>query len=180
MECETADGRSKAPAEKKMRPCDYAEYETLVNQLASRLKIACHPDPSVTIRAARLLIESALSSNGGQPQLRDCGDEPLPPSDIANMSLGENRGVTRIQRSKFSLEDIMLPKTPPSISTESTELSKPKDELNEVYERAAKALKLLYLDDQKQLQNRVNEIISSIQAVTANPKTDSKLMARGR
>lgn len=55
-----------------------------------------------------------------------------------------------------------------------------KDELLDTFERASKALKLLYLDDQRQLQNQVNELISSIQSITANPKTDPRLLASGR
>jgi RLL motif containing protein 1 len=47
-------------------------------------------------------------------------------------------------------------------------------------DRVAKVLRLLYVRELRLLQNRVNEAISSMQAVTADPKTDSKLGQVGR
>lgn len=55
-----------------------------------------------------------------------------------------------------------------------------KVDLVKTFERASKTLKLLYMNDQRQLQNQVNVMISSIQSITANPKTDSRLLATGR
>jgi len=39
----------------------------------------------------------------------------------------------------------------------------------------AKALSLLYIQDLRNLQTRINEAIVSVQSITANPKTDTKL-----
>ncbi|XP_043603285.1 protein RCC2 homolog [Bombus pyrosoma] len=42
-------------------------------------------------------------------------------------------------------------------------------------ENAAKILALLYIQDIRNLQTRINEVIVRVQSVTANPKTDTKL-----
>ena len=44
-----------------------------------------------------------------------------------------------------------------------------------VLNRAAKALTLLYIQDLRNLQTKINESIVSVQSITANPKTDTKL-----
>jgi len=45
---------------------------------------------------------------------------------------------------------------------------------------AAKVLRLLYINDLRGLQTKVNEAIVAVQAVTANPKTDTRLGKVGR
>ena len=45
---------------------------------------------------------------------------------------------------------------------------------------AAKILRLLHIQDLRTLQTRINETIVSIQAITANPKTDTRLGKVGR
>jgi len=45
---------------------------------------------------------------------------------------------------------------------------------------AAKILRLLYIQDLRSLQTRINESIVAVQAVTANPKTDTRLGKVGR
>jgi len=42
-------------------------------------------------------------------------------------------------------------------------------------DKAATVLRLLYINDLRQLQSRVNEVVAALQEFTANPKTDSKL-----
>lgn len=44
-----------------------------------------------------------------------------------------------------------------------------------VLNKAAKILNLLYIQDLRDLQTRINEAIVAVQNVTANPKTDTKL-----
>lgn len=179
MECETRQQTDEleAPVGKKMRPSDYAEYDSLVDQLADRLNIARHPDSSITIKAARLLVEHILSSNS---------DNTEQASNLnTNDSSKQRKGEIRIQKSKFNLSNISLPTMTLTAattrsSTTGTSGDVKKDDLWESFMDASRALKLLYLSDQKHLQNQVNEIISTIQSLTANPKTDSRLLASGR
>lgn len=223
------------PAGKKMRPSDQTEYDTLIDQLANRLKVARHPDSLVTIKAARLLIENILASSKvdlKQQSSADSGSninttDPQPASNRATNLAHNNSSLSptsdnnkanniRIQQTKFNLDDVSLPsslitswllksartttpaeKMEPKLNDISRAaagsggdesgketimmmMNERKDELKGLSERALKSLKLLYLNDQKQLQLQVNEIISSIQSITANPKTDSKLLSSGR
>ena len=45
---------------------------------------------------------------------------------------------------------------------------------------AAKVLRLLHLRDLRDLQTQINQAIVNVQAITANPKTDSRLGKVGR
>lgn len=51
---------------------------------------------------------------------------------------------------------------------------------NERTDRVARVLRLLYVRELRALQDRSNEAVSTMQAVTANPKTDSRLGQVGR
>nr|CAI5860929.1 unnamed protein product [Callosobruchus analis] len=44
-----------------------------------------------------------------------------------------------------------------------------------VLNRAAKILRMIYIQDLRELQTRANELIVAVQNITANPKTDTKL-----
>lgn len=45
---------------------------------------------------------------------------------------------------------------------------------------AASVLRMLYVADLRELQDQVNELLMQLQALTANPKTDSRLGKVGR
>lgn len=49
-----------------------------------------------------------------------------------------------------------------------------------VLNNAAKILRLLYIHDLRDLQTHINEAIVSVQNITANPKTDTKLGQVGK
>jgi RLL motif-containing protein 1 len=49
-----------------------------------------------------------------------------------------------------------------------------------VLNQAAKVLRILYIQDLRDLQTRANELIVAVQNVTANPKTDTKLGKVGK
>lgn len=49
-----------------------------------------------------------------------------------------------------------------------------------VLNQAAKILRLLYINDLRDLQTRINEALVAVQTVTANPKTDTRLGKVGR
>ncbi|XP_014205919.1 UPF0568 protein C14orf166 homolog [Copidosoma floridanum] len=51
---------------------------------------------------------------------------------------------------------------------------------DKVLTNAAKVLCLLYIQDLRDLQTKINEAIVSVQSITANPKTDTKLGKVGR
>ncbi|GFV47057.1 RNA transcription, translation and transport factor protein [Trichonephila clavipes] len=49
-----------------------------------------------------------------------------------------------------------------------------------VFDKAAKILRLCFIHDLRDLQTKINEIIVSVQNITANPKTDTRLGKVGR
>ncbi|XP_015430525.1 PREDICTED: UPF0568 protein C14orf166 homolog [Dufourea novaeangliae] len=51
---------------------------------------------------------------------------------------------------------------------------------NPALDNAAKLLSLLYIQDIRNLQTKINEVIVRVQNITANPKTDTKLGKVGR
>lgn len=180
------DLNESGPIGKKMKPSDVAEYDELISQLAHDLKIARHPDTLTTLRAIRLVLENKLTNNGNRGVSNESGCNAI-----------KDATEIRIQKNKFRLDDVSLPKallmrqkqssnelnqnksyamaSKESMTVDSLSASK-----DEPLKRAARALKLLYLYDQKQLQNQVNKTISSIQSITANPKTDPRLISIGR
>lgn len=46
---------------------------------------------------------------------------------------------------------------------------------DEIINEASKVLRLLYIQDLRSLQTRINETIVSVQSLVADPRTDSKL-----
>lgn len=46
---------------------------------------------------------------------------------------------------------------------------------DEVINEAAKVLRLLYIQDLRTLQTKINETIVNVQSLVADPRTDSKL-----
>ncbi|GIY59658.1 RNA transcription, translation and transport factor protein [Caerostris extrusa] len=49
-----------------------------------------------------------------------------------------------------------------------------------ILDKAAKILRLCFIHDLRNLQTKINEIIVSVQSITANPKTDTRLGKVGR
>jgi len=54
------------------------------------------------------------------------------------------------------------------------------DGKDQILSKAAKVLRILYINDLRDLQTKINHIIVSIQSITANPKTDTSLGKVGR
>ena len=52
--------------------------------------------------------------------------------------------------------------------------------LDKCLNQAAKVLRLLHIAELRQLQTSINEIIVTVQTITANPKTDERLGKVGR
>lgn len=187
----TSVGSSGPSSSKKMKPDEFIEIDSLVNEVGDLLKLVRHPNNSVTIKAAKILLESLSSEKPLSTTTQTTtSQQPMKSSDILDGDC-----EIRIQQSKFNLDDITLPsaimsnwknkmaknETTPLNDCDNNDIKRLTDKkLTEAFERASKALRLLYLNDQKQLQLKVNETISSIQSITANPKTDSKLVSIGR
>lgn len=173
------------PAEKKMKPNDISEFDSLLNELAEHLKLARHPDSLTALRSARILIENTLKRQQDSDITRES-------SRLAGVTTVREKEEIRVRHSEFRLDDVSLPKLLSSTkrglsnrdetkeSVDEEAMSKDEPTEKSAFERAARALILLYLDDQKQLQNQVNETISKIQSITANPKTDPRLIKTGR
>lgn len=68
-----------------------------------------------------------------------------------------------------STTSVALEKLPLGFSTSDSEI-----------DRLAKVLRILHVRELRKLQNRINGTIATMQEVTANPKTDSKLGRVGR
>jgi RLL motif-containing protein 1 len=50
---------------------------------------------------------------------------------------------------------------------------------DQIINEAAKVLRLLYIQDLRTLQTKINETIVSVQSLVADPRTDSKLGQTG-
>jgi len=167
------------PREKKMKPNEVLEYDCLLNELADHLGLARHPDSLLLLKSARILIENL---SGGPRHGEDISveDGTEGSKKIKTLSSCDDSKTQSVIRRNFTLEDISLPKLLMKQQEGGRQWSDEPADLVASFERAARALKLLYLDDQKQLQNQVNETIALIQSITANPKTDPRLLATGR
>lgn len=155
------------------------EYDIMLDRLSNKLNIVRHPDDSVLLDSIILLLKKQ------QGPLNARTNENLLSRD--NKGSGDSQFVPtfRLQKSTFNIEDIPLPNYLTNTKAASAAVvnnQKPSlcDKELVILENASKCLKLLYLHDQKQLQIQVNDIISSIQTLTADPKTESKQMAIGR
>lgn len=49
------------------------------------------------------------------------------------------------------------------------------DSEDKIINEAAKILRLLYIQDLRVLQTKINEVIVNVQSLVADPRTDSKL-----
>lgn len=123
--------------------------------LAKVLNITTHPDPIVVLEAARVLIEERLS-NEALKKANDVTDKKA--KDTTDKTVKKDTAKTMQVTAKecgFDSGDTML-------------------------DEAAKVLRLLHLSELRDLQTKINELIVSLQNVTADPKTDQKLGKVGK
>lgn len=113
--------------------------------LAKILKITPHPDPSVLLEAARIVIQEKLTESALE--------------EAASKSAAKKEEVKQYtitaKECGFDLGDPVL-------------------------SEAAKVLRLLHIQELRDLQTRINELIVAVQKITANPKTDQSLGQVGR
>ncbi len=114
--------------------------------LAKLLKIAPHPDPTVLLSAARIVIQEKLADSATTAKGKDAA----------------SKDADTVKEFKITAKECGF------------ELGDP------VLNEAAKVLRLLHLQELRQLQTRINEIIVAVQQITANPKTNQALGKVGR
>jgi RLL motif containing protein 1 len=110
------------------------------------------PSTHVALQAICSLVEARLAGR----------DSPSSPGDVV-------MGDVEVVEMKVAEKTMVLDELALGFSTGDPKL-----------DRIARILRLLYVRELRLLQNRVNEAISSMQRITADPKTDSRLGQVGR
>ena len=89
------------------------------------------------------------------------------------------RAISILIRKYFSMESEhrLEPKNGQTTSNKIEDTSMPiKTNIKDpVLNKSAKLIRLLYINDLRELQTDVNKIIADVQSITANPKTDTTL-----
>lgn len=131
--------------QKALGDCDVSspEFRSKVEDLAGKLAVPLHPDPSVTFEACCTLIRERAAKSD---------------TDVAAKAKGQT-----VTLSEHSMG------VPPELRSSDPALCD-----------ALKILRLLHLKDLRGLQDEINNTIETVQAVTANPKTDTRLGKVGR
>ena len=131
------------------------------SMLASLLHITPHPDMGVMLEAVRVLVEERLTvihQQGTSEQVPPSAEGGEPPStEKKEPSTAKQKGDIEITAKDcgFSLGDPTL-------------------------EEAAKALRVLHVRELRTLQTQINELIVTVQTMTANPKADHALGKVGK
>jgi len=112
----------------------------------------------------------------GIASLAECLGVPPHPDPLVTLQALSHVVTTRLSQQA-------LDNPPPKIEGNAVTLSSINlgfETGNNAIDNAGKVLRLLYIQDQRQLQTLINECIVETQKVTANPKTDSRLGRVGR
>ncbi|XP_074605140.1 RNA transcription, translation and transport factor protein [Brevipalpus obovatus] len=128
------------------------EFKAGVAELAAMLKIPEHPDHLITLGAISHLVQTRLNSDALRREEHSADSK----SNVESRKKMDDKALTLDTTSLgFQVSDKQL-------------------------ERPAKVLRMLYLNDMRDLQNNINRTIVKIQEITAHPKTDSNLGQVGR
>lgn len=129
--------------------------------LAGLLHITPHPDVGVMLEAVRVLVEerlAAIRQQGAAEQVSSSAEGGEPPStekkEPSTMKQKSDIEITA-KDCGFNLEDPAL-------------------------DEAARALRVLHVRELRTLQTQINELIVTVQAMTANPKADHALGKVGK
>merc|ERR1719187_771945 len=117
-------------------------------------QIPPHTDHHVTLKALSVLIRNKLSKEG-------IARADLEKEELAKQKLKSTRDPA-----------------PTTIPIENVDLGFEAGDY--ITAEAAKILRLLHIQELRQLQDSINEAIVKVQAITANPKTDTRLGKVGR
>lgn len=117
----------------------------------------------------------------GVEELADYLKVPLHPNHLITLA-----AISKVIQRKYSGEGILQEKQ----TKEQSKLSGVTVHLNDtnlgfttgdkILDKAAKVLRLLHINDVRQLQTVINRVIVEVQEITANPKTDTSLGQTGR
>ena len=109
----------------------------------------------------------------GVNQLADVLQVPKHPSHLVTLE-----GVCNLLKERFNEEavkKISQQQQPQSIPIQFDKLNFGMDIKDPNFSQAANVLRFLFIHDLRSLQTKINECLVSVQALTANPKTDTKL-----
>jgi len=138
------------------------EFKAAVYNLASTLKIPTEEniDIKVILKSILEIIEKKFTAD----KL-----EQLKAKSTSNDNNNNNNNANTKSDLKIDSAAINEEKFPLGFDTGDSNLNK-----------AATVLRMLYIDDLRQLQTKINEMIVSVQNYTANPKTDTSLGKVGK
>lgn len=131
-------------------------FQRGVEALAKILEITRHPDPTVLLAACRIVIQEKLSESALQAAKEKLSSQSGKNSKGASQSLkGPKHFQITPKDCGFDIGDPVL-------------------------SEAAKALRLLHLQELRALQTDINRMIVALQALTADPKTNQALGKVGK
>ncbi len=110
-------------------------------------------------------------------------EEPLVTLRAISILLRRLKRDTRSPSTSETSSDDGSKKKKLSFKTDDSKLAEPFSKTSKYdppMNRAANVLRLLYINDLRQLQTAINGMIVQVQSLTANPKTDTKLGKIGR
>ncbi|TRY78464.1 hypothetical protein TCAL_12932 [Tigriopus californicus] len=129
------------------------EFKSQVAQLAKELKVTPHPDPVITFEACCIVIKALVDKRDNESPSKS-KEKPTKPFNEPPKKRSDPDDIIINQLQELQKEPGLC--------------------------RALKVLRLLNLKDLRGLQDEVNNTIEQIQALTANPKTDTRLGQVGR
>jgi len=130
------------------------EFKNAVYSLASTLKIPT--DEQIDIK---IILKSIL----------EIVEKKFTEERLKGNTINNNNNTTQTTTTKLDAETITQDRFPLGFDTGDDHLNK-----------AATVLRMLYIDDLRQLQTKINELIVLVQNYTANPKTDTSLGRVGK
>lgn len=131
------------------------------SMLGRLLHITPHPDVGVMLEAVRVLVEERLTVINQQ----EIADGKVSPSAEQKEPSSEKKELSSVKK-KADIE----------ITAKDCGFNLGDPTLNE----AAKALRVLHVRELRTLQTQINELVVTVQAMTANPKADHALGKVGK
>uniref|UniRef100_A0A0N5AME0 RNA transcription, translation and transport factor protein n=1 Tax=Syphacia muris TaxID=451379 RepID=A0A0N5AME0_9BILA len=127
------------------------EFRDGIEELRKLLGITTHPDPDVVLKAACKFIMNNLNEKTiTAANNRAASDDPL------------------------SNTYLMFDFQPPTVLLNKLDLGM-KSSKNAAVDAAVRALRLIHLQNLRELQTEINEVVVAVQEITADPKTDKRL-----